>query len=318
MHAKVAIIVVNWRVRELLRACLLSVLEHGGFDSGSYELIVVDNDSADGSVEMVREQFPQVRLVANTKNVGFGAANNQALELTDAEWIVLLNPDTLVEGAALARMLALLQAQPEVALVGCRLLNRDGSLQRWTAGTFPTLRNVASHYLFGDRLLPRAWRPRSLYLDRDAGTGSDVDWVSGACMAIRRTALQGQLLFDPRFFMYAEDMELCYRLKASGWRVRYEPSVSIVHYQGASLQQQQADIMLSSLNGPRRFFRMMHGARATRWLDVLTVCGFAMRTGLYALAGIAGGGPVYRQRAASSRRYLGLSLAVFREGRREP
>lgn len=314
----VAIIIVNWKVRELLRACLRSVAKH--FDDGlrDGEIIVVDNDSRDGSVEMVRAEFPQVRLLANDANVGFGAANNQALALTGAARIVLLNPDTLVRDDALSTMLRALDAEPGIGVVGCRLLNADGSLQRWTAGAFPSLANVASHYLFLDRILPRALRAAPLYLDGDIGHAQDVGWVSGACMAIRREALSGRL-FDPRFFMYAEDMELCRRLHEAGWRVRYEPRASIVHYQGASLQQQQSDIMLSSLQGPRLYFEMTHGRAAALLLDLLTIVGFGLRWAIYGAAAIARPAAGYGARAASSRRYMGMAWRVLRDAmRREP
>lgn len=311
---RVAVIVVNWKVRELLRGCLQSVYDRGGWPAGEFEVIVVDNDSRDGSVEMVAQSFPQVRLIANPANVGFGAANNQALEATRAERIVLLNPDTVVLDGALAKMVEALEAAPDVAIVGCRLLNADGSLQRWTAGSFPTLKNVASHYLFGDRVLPRRLCPPPLYLDRDVREPIDVDWVSGACMAIRREALQG-LLFDQRFFMYAEDMELCHRLHRGGWRVVYDPRMSIVHYQGASIQQQKAEIMISSLKGPRDYFEQIHGRRAAKVVDWLALVGFGLRWGVNAAAWTFGRNDAARKRADSSWQYLRLAAKIVGQAR---
>lgn len=312
---RIAVIVVNWNVREMLRECLRSLADAGGWAPGEVDVIVVDNASADGSAAMVAAEFPAVRLVANADNVGFGAANNQALALTAAETLVLLNPDTVVADGALARMVAALDADPRIGVLGCRLLNRDGTLQRWTAGQFPTLANAASHYLFLDRLLPRFLRPRPLYLDRDIAEPAPVGWVSGACMAIRREALGGRPLFDPRFFMYAEDMELCHRVHAAGWKVIYDPRMSIVHYQGASLQQQQADVMLSSLRSPRDFFEALHGRRAARALDALTVAGFWLRRCVNATLARLSGSAAHRARAASSHRYLLLAIEVMREVR---
>jgi GT2 family glycosyltransferase len=180
------------------------------------------------------------------------------------------------------------------------LLNADHSLQRWTGGAFPRCWNVANHYLFLDRLLPRSLRPPPLYLDHDPRTDIDVDWVSGACMILRRTMLNDNL-FDPAFFMYGEDMELCHRLKTAGHRVVYSPAASIVHYQGASMKQQRGDVLLSSLKGPRQFYRQMRGERALWWFDLLTVSGFALRCCLYTAAGWLRPEQGFSDKVASSR-----------------
>ncbi len=281
--ARLSIVIVNWNVRELLLACLHSVYELGGIAADALQVIVVDNASADGSAEAVRAAFPQVQLIANADNPGFGRANHQALPLCRGELLLLLNPDTVLQRGALAALAAHMDAAPDIAVLGCRLLNADGSLQRWTGGAYPRLLNLANHYFFLDRVLPRAWRPMPLYLDRDVQADIDVDWVSGACMLLRASRLGGRL-FDPGYFMYGEDMELCHRLKQAGGRVVYTPIASIVHYQGASMKQQQGDVLLSSLKGPRQFYRQMRGERAVWLYDVVTVAGFALRFGLYRVA----------------------------------
>lgn len=311
---RVAVIVVNWKVKELLRECLASLEAASGWPWTSYDVFMVDNDSGDGSVDMVRHAFPHVRTIANPVNVGFGAANNQAFTQTDADVVVLLNPDTVVLPDALKQMVDSLLSEPDLGIVGCRLLNRNRSLQRWTAGAFPTLGNVLTHYLFLDRLLPASLRPAPLYMDRDLPSPQDVGWVSGACMALRREALNGTL-FDERFFMYAEDMELCHRVTHNGWRVRYDPRMSIVHYQGASLQQQSADIMISSLKGPRDFFMRTHGPAATWVFDCVTVAGFGLRWFINRMAALIRPA-VYQERAALSQRYLRLAWQVMRLPRR--
>jgi GT2 family glycosyltransferase len=281
----VSIIIVNWNVREMLRACLQSVFDAGGLAADRMRVIVVDNASGDGSVEMVRSSFPQVVLIANDDNVGFGRANNQALAHCAGPFVLLLNPDTVVEDGGLAKLVAHMKARPEVAVTGCRLLNADRSLQRWTGGAYPRLLNVATHYLFLDRLLPPGWRPMPLYLDRDATTDREVDWVSGAVMLLRASRLDGRL-FNPKYFMYGEDMELCHRLKRAGGRVVYTPTVSVIHYQGASMKQQQGDVLLSSLKGPRQFYRQMRGGRGLWLYDVVTVGGFGLRWMLFGAAGV--------------------------------
>lgn len=306
---QVAVIIVNWKVRDLLRECILSLKTDSGWSWNSFEVVVVDNDSNDGSLQMLAEEFPEVRAIANAQNVGFGAANNQAFAMTSADTIVLLNPDTVVLPGALRQLVEALWSEPSLGAVGCRLLNRDRTLQRWTAGAFPGLCNVTSHYLFIDRLLPRSLRPAPLYLDHDVPEPIDVGWVSGACMALRREAI-ADTLFDPRFFMYAEDMELCHRLNARGWKVRYDPRMSIVHYQGASLQKQSAEIMLSSLKGPHDFFTHSHGRLQTMVFDAVTVLGFLLRWAINAVAAVFTPEP-YRSRARSSRRYLQLALKMI-------
>lgn len=307
----VSIIVVNWKVREMLRSCLCSLYQLGGLPPEQFEVIVVDNDSRDGSVEMVREQFPSVTVIANERNVGFGSANNQALPLCRGRYVLLLNPDTVVLDQSISRLVARMDARPDVGAMGSRLVNADGSLQRWTGGAFPRLANVLAHYLFLDRLLPARLRPLPLYLDRDEQQEVDVDWVSGACLIARASALDGKL-FDPDFFMYGEDMALCHRLKLAGWRVVYTPRVTIVHYQGESMRQQSGDVLLSAIKGPRQFYLQMRGGRAIRTYDAITVAGFGLRWLLYRVGAALSSTSDYRDKAESSRDLMRRAWRIMR------
>ncbi|MEY4427531.1 MAG: hypothetical protein RLZZ182_220 [Pseudomonadota bacterium] len=309
MSIEASIIIVNWKVRDLLRACLQSVRDQAGLRMDQMEVIVVDNDSRDGSVEMVRAEFPEVRLIANADNPGFGKANNQAMPYCTGRYVVLLNPDTVVLDGAIGTMVRRMDACPDVAAMGCRLLNADGSLQRWTGGAFPRALNLANHYLFLDQLLPRALRPMPLYLDHDAPADIDVDWVSGAFMILRTPMLGGQL-FNPDFFMYGEDMELCHRLKLAGHRVVYSPAASIIHYQGASMKQQQGDVLLASLKGPRQFYRQMRGPQGLWIFDLFTVSGFGLRWLLYRLASVVRPSGNFGARAASSLDLMGRAWRI--------
>ena len=294
-----SIIIVNWNVRDLLRQSLDSVWARGGLAAGRLQVIVVDNDSADGSAEMVAREFPAAELIANRDNLGFGKANNQALPQCRGRQVMLLNPDTLVLDGALKALVDHMDAHPDVAVTGCRLLNGDGSLQRWTGGAYPRLLNVLNHYFFLDRLLPAAMRPMPLYLDHDAQQDVEVDWVSGAVMLLRADRLNGQL-FNPDYFMYGEDMELCHRLKQAGGRVVYTPCASIVHYQGESMKQQQGDVLLSALKGPRQFYRQMRGDSAVWLYDLVTVGGFALRWVLYRAGALHKRGAAAQEKARSS------------------
>jgi GT2 family glycosyltransferase len=307
-----SILVVNWNVRELLRECLRSALEDGGIAPARLELVVIDNDSRDGSVEMVRAEFPQLPLIANADNVGFGRANNQALPLCHGRYVLLLNPDTRVLPGALAALVRHMDETPAAAVMGCRLLNADGSMQRWTGGAYPRLANLVSHYFFLDRLLPPRWRPMPLYLDRDVQHDIEVDWVSGAVMMLRADRLGGQL-FNPHYFMYGEDMELCHRLKQAGGRVVYTPVASIVHYQGESMKQQDADVMLSSLKGPRQFYSHMRGDRGVWLYDLVTVAGFGLRAVLYRLASwLRGGDARLSAKSRASSDLMGRAWRILR------
>lgn len=308
---RLSIVIVNWNVRELLRACIASVYADGGLPAEELQVIVVDNASADASAQMVREAYPEVELLANADNPGFGRANNQALPLCRAPMVLLLNPDTLVLPGALATMLRTMDGDPTIGVLGSRLLNGDGSLQRWTGGAYPRLANLFNHYFFVDRLLPRAWRPPPLYLDHDVAADTDVDWVSGACMLLRGSALGGRL-FDPDYFMYGEDMALCHRLKLAGSRVVYTPRASIVHFQGESMKQQQGDVLLSSLKGPRQFYRQMRGERAVWVYDLVTFGGFALRWAAFSVAALLRGGPALATKAQSSAGLMQRAWRILR------
>ena len=293
-----SIIVVNWNVKELLRACLRSVFDNTGMDRARFEVVVVDNDSADGSAEMVSEEFPHVRLVANSDNVGFGKANNQALPLCRGRYVLLLNPDTEVHPGALDDLMAYAEAHPDIGALGCRLLNSDGSYQRWTAGVFPSVWSAARHAFFIDLILPEVIRGRSLYLSEDVQDPIDVEWVSGACMLLRREAL-GATIFDEQFFMYGEDNELCERLAKAGWRVTYAPVATVTHHHGKSMAKQSGTILLSSFKGPRAFFIHRQGTRWVWLYDLLIATGFGLRWAIYRVASFLPGGRRFSDKAAA-------------------
>jgi N-acetylglucosaminyl-diphospho-decaprenol L-rhamnosyltransferase len=301
-----SIIIVNWRVPELLRGCLASIYRETKLLPSAFEVIVVDNNSGDHSVELVRREFPQVICIANDVNVGFGQANSQAYRTSSGRFVLLLNPDILLQDDAIGRTLAHMQARSAIVALGCRLLNGDGSLQRWTGGRFPTLWNVACHYLFLSRLAAAFGRDTSIYLTHDLDHECEVDWVCGAFLMLRRTAIQ-EPLFDPSYFMYGEDMDLCYRLKQAGGTILYTPAASIIHYQGASMDQQQGDVVLNSLKGLRMFYCKTHGAGKLWVFDALTVVGFGLRwLGFRIAAGIRRDASL-AAKAASSRRYLSIA-----------
>ena len=304
-----SVVIVNWNVCDLLRESLLSVRKESTLED--LEVVVVDNNSTDGSVEMVRAEFPWVRLVVHERNLGFAGGNNAALPLCRGRYVLLLNPDTVVVNRALDRLIAWMDRHPRAAIAGCRLLNTDGSLQRWTGGAFPNLANVLTHNLFLDSLLPARLRPTPLYRVGDGAADEQVQWVSGACLVVRREALDGRL-FDESYFMYAEDLELCERVAARGWEVWYTPSASVVHHHGRSLKQQSGQIALSPVRGPRTFFARKRGPASVFMYDVISTSGFFLRwLGLSAMS-VVRPPESYRARAGANRQLMIRAVQVMR------
>jgi len=300
---KLSVIVVSWNVRELLDACLRSLYEQMLLPSQAWELFVVDNASSDGSAAMVQERFPGAMLIANHENHGFGKANNRAYRLCRGRYVLLLNPDTLILDHAVDKMIELLDDEPRVAALGCRLVNADGSLQRWTGGHPPDLWNVICHFLMLYRLLPASILPAPLYLERDQKEDSEVGWVSGACMLLRTEAV-GDTIFDERYFLYGEDLDLCDRLSRGGWKILYSSSAQIVHYDGRSLAVQSPEVQANKLMSLREFFISRNGRRWLWLYDVVVVAGFLMRSVIFSLAALLGPRDAYKARASQSRRFL--------------
>ena len=234
-------VIVNYKARDLLRDCLRSVQASQGVAPDVY---VVDNASADGSVEMTREEFPSVHLLSLPGNIGYGAANNvgfrAALDQVSGppRYLLLLNPDTVLPPGALAQSIAFLDGHPGAGAVGPKLVRQDGSLDNACRRGFPTPAVALYHFLFLDRLFPRSprfARYNVTYLDPDEQ--AEVDSLVGAFMLIQREALDQAGLFDESFFMYGEDLDLCFRIRQHGWQIWYYPDVTVLHYKGASSKQ---------------------------------------------------------------------------------
>lgn len=305
---RLSILVVSWNVRDLLRDCLASVRATVALPVDDYEVIVVDNQSHDGSADMVAREFPWVRLIRNSRNSGFGAANNTAFHASTGATVLLLNPDTVVLPGALDDLLRAIESDGTIGVIGSRLLNTDGTLQRWTAGATPTVWRLAMHTLFLGKVLPKAIRGRPLYLLDDITHAEDVDWLSGACLALRREALQSTI-FDERFFMYGEDLELCHRLKAEGWRVVYFPQSSIIHHHGKSTAQSE-DAQIAGLKGPRAFYRLHSGRIGVPAWDLLTAFAFTVRAIGWSVLSLTGR-PAVAARARTCWKFTGVSLRVM-------
>jgi len=254
-----SVVVVSWNVRELLAGCLASLyasLESGG---SSFEVVVVDNASADGSAAMVRERFPQVHLLANAENRGYAGGSNQGLFLSLGRHVAVLNPDTVVRGNALGTMLRFMDETPTAGMVGPRLVYRDGQFQH-SAFAFPTLAQVLFDFfplhgrLLESRLNGRY--PRSWY---EAGRPFPVGHPLGACMVVRREALQKVGGMDEGFFMYCEELDWAMRMHRAGWGVYCVPAAELVHYAGQSTRQVRGEMFLALWRSRFRFFAKHYG-----------------------------------------------------------
>lgn len=241
---RLSIVIVNWNERDMLRDCLTSVAR--ALEPTLDEVIVVDNGSHDGSAGMVAEEFPSVRLVRNRDNRGFAAANNQGLALARGRYALLLNNDTLVHGDVLTRSCGYLDAHCDVAVLGCRVLNGDGSLQP-TCSQYPSFLNLL---LLTSGLWKLRWpRPLGRYQiahwNRD--DERDVDTVSGCYMVVRASAIDEVGVLDERFFFFGEETDWCKRFRDAGWGVRFAPVGHITHFGSVSARRHnhQRDVMLS-------------------------------------------------------------------------
>lgn len=228
MNLDLSIIIVNYKEPGFLRQCLkgLELVQ----PKVEYEIIVVDNASNDRSAEIVREQFPHVRLLPQEHNLGFAAGNNVALRVSRGRYVLLLNADIAVFEGSLEKMVVYLDTHPDVGIVAPKLLNPDQSVQascyRFPAPIIPVLRRTP----LGQLPFAKKTLRHYLMLDWDHNDDRPVDWVLGACMMVRRQAFENVGLLDERFFMYFEDTDWCRRFWAAGWKVVYLSSVVMVHY----------------------------------------------------------------------------------------
>ena len=228
---ELSICIVTLNTRQYLSDCLESLAAHPA--SVSTEIIVVDNHSTDGTQEMLAQQYPQITLIQNQKNEGFTRPANQAMRAAQGRYILLLNPDTLLQTDTLNRLVAFLDSHPVVGIVGPKVLNRDGSLQMACRRGLPRPGAMLSYFLKLHRLFPRSRRFGGYllnYLDPDATY--PVDGVSGSCMLIRQAAAQQVGYFDERFFAYQEDADFCFQVQRAGWQVYYHPAAQIIHFGG--------------------------------------------------------------------------------------
>jgi N-acetylglucosaminyl-diphospho-decaprenol L-rhamnosyltransferase len=226
-----AVVVVNYNTGQYLSRCLASAQEAAG--DARLEMVVVDNDSRDGSAARALQENPRARLIQNASNRGFAAAVNQGIRATTAPYVLLLNPDAEILSGTLGGFLKVAGDRPRAGAIGPVVRDPDGSI-------YPSARKVPSVVEgFGHSFVGPFWRnnpfTRSYTMaDWDRGTERRVEWVSGSCMLLKRAALDAVGLFDERFFLYVEDVDMCQRLRAAGWEVLFSPELEVLHVGGVS------------------------------------------------------------------------------------
>lgn len=311
---KTSIIIVSFNTREILRACLTRVF--AVTQDLPIEVIVVDNASRDQSADMVAQDFPAVRLIRSDTNLGFAAANNRGFEIATGDYLLLLNPDALLEPGALQRALQHIEANPRIGMGGGLLLDKSGARQP-SARAFPSLLN---EFLVLSGLAHRF--PHSRFFGRFDRTWdcseqpAEVDWVPGAFALIRRQALQDVQGFDERFFLYYEEVDMCRRLRAAGWAIWYWPDVVIRHWGGESSKTVEtldfsssgSQLTLWRMRSQLLYYRKHHGP-LTAWLVS------RLETGWHRLRACRASARGQQPKRAESQRVAHLMLQAWAETR---
>ena len=245
-----------------------------------HETIVVDHGSTDGTLELVRARFPDARLIEQ-ENKGLGGGSNAGMRVASGDYFLLLNSDAWALDGALERLVAFTGAHPEAAVVGPKLLNPDGTLQRSVRG-FPTLWRLATEYLFLRKLAPRS---RALNAFYGAGFAHDepreAEFLMGACLLVRREAADTVGLFDEDFFMFSEETDWCYRFRQAGWKVLFTPDAEFVHVGGATTRRDWGPMFREQLRGHLRFLAKHRGAREAERARRLLLASLRLRGVLF-------------------------------------
>ena len=256
----VSIIIVSWNVRDLLIKCISSICEQA--EDIKVEIIVIDNASSDGTIKKIKEEFPQVRLIENMENVGFAAGCNQGIMASSARYCLMLNPDTTILDNTIYKTFLFAEKHRDAAVISCKVLNEDRTLQR-SCAMYPSIINLflSATYLYkffpGNRFFGRE---RMTWWDYD--DIREVESTSGCFMLVRKDAINEVGMMDEQFFMYAEEMDWCYRFSKKGWKIVFAPVGEIIHYRGKSSKQNEVKSKLQN-RGSAILFVKKHRNRLT-------------------------------------------------------
>lgn len=296
----VSIVIVNWNTRDVLRGCLRSIFEQT--KDISFEVVVIDNASTDGSPDMVRTEFPSVILIDNTVNKGFAAANNQGLVRMAGRYALLLNPDTIILDGAIQRCVALADAEPDIGVLGCQVLEDEHTIQK-TGFSFPS---VWTLFLINSRLM--RLMPRSRLLGKpelgwwDRRSDQDIDIISGMFMLVRREAIEQVGIMDEAYFVYGEEADWCYRFAKAGWRRHFTTAARIIHLDGGSKSTSQVSArMYVQLQKSMMIYARKHlGPLSALAVKGIYVAANAIRFAAWTAKAALRGDPVTRSRATAA------------------
>lgn len=291
--ADLSIIIVNWNVRDLLDRCLSSIYDSQAAvgrkckDLPQLEILVVDCASADDSVSMVSEKYPDVVLLPQDENIGFSRGNNLAMSAATAPVFLLLNPDTEVSEDAIFQMLQYLESHPTVGILGPHTLNSDGSHQS-TRRRFPSVLTGVFESTWLSALAPAAIHEHYYMRDSDDDAILEVDWVQGSAMMLRRQIFAAIGGLDDGFVMYSEELDYCRRAKSAGWKVIYHGGARITHHGGKSSDQAPAFAQIQFHTSKLRYFRKHHGLLSYLLLRALILLQFLWQLALESIKAVLG------------------------------
>jgi len=311
---RLSFVIVTWNARDFLRDCLESIFRETSPSGVDFEVFVVDNGSDDGTADMVAAEFPTVRLIRNSENLGFPKANNMALEIIlrekRSDLITLVNSDMVITGRAIEKMAACLEANPDLAAIGPALLLPDGRFQVGTGGYLPTAWTMFNYFFFLFKIFPR--RAKSFFIDQAAlankGGLIPVEWLSGGALTIRRETVERIGPMDEVYFFYGEDLEWGRRMKQAGFRLGYFPVAQIVHYHGVTYKTVLGEVNTKWLRMLFHFVRTERGPFEYALVRAFAAGGFFLRLIFFACARLVGRTPASGQKLQEVRRFFIFSL----------
>jgi len=273
---ELSIIIPSFNTKKLLRNCLKSIFEQT--QKIKFKVIVIDNNSEDGSIKMIKEKFPQVKLICNERNFGFARANNQGLTHAQGDCVLFLNSDTLILDGAIDKAVEFMKKDKRVDILGCQLLNQNKTIQH-SGGFFPKLTRVFSWMVFIDELpfLDQIIKPYQQSNRNFYQKIKQLDWVTGGFMLVKKEVINRIKGFDERFFMYAEEVDFCFRAKKLGFNVWFYPGAKIIHFKGKSSKNGFQKAVLGEYQGLKKFYQKHQSVPKLFCLRLLLKMGALLR-----------------------------------------
>lgn len=274
-----SVIIVSWNVKHLLPSCIDSLVQSVSLANISYEIIIIDNMSTDGTPAFLKENYPDVILIEPGENTGFAKGNNIGIKESRGDFVYLLNPDTITIGDATTRLLNFLQEHPGAGVVGPRLLNEDRSIQP-SRRRFPTKWTGIFESTWLQKVAPRKILDLYFMIDIPEPTPHQVDWLQGSALVVRKRAISDAGLLDEAFFMYSEEIDWQYRINQAGWTIHYCPNAEVIHLGGKSSEQVATLQHIYFQSSKIHYFRKYHGDRFARFLKCYLLCSYRLQWGI--------------------------------------